>query len=136
MREDAMDRKRILIVDDESGAALLLKLNLEQTNDYVVRVETLSTEALVAAAQFRPDLILLDVMMPGADGGEVANRLRASPDLKQVPIVFFTAAATKREVAERDGQIGGLSFLAKPADLREVIACFAKHLGTPGKRKV
>ena len=125
-----MDTKRILIVDDEVGAARLLKLNLEQTQRYVVRVENVATGALAAAEQFQPDLILLDVMMPGQDGGDLAGCFHASPQLKDVPIVFFTAAAKKEEVASRGGRIGGFPFLAKPADLPEVIACLEQHLGS------
>jgi two-component system, OmpR family, response regulator len=126
-----MDKKRILIVDDEIKITRLLKLNLEQTNAYAVRVENAATSALAAAEQFQPDLILLDVMMPDQDGGELANRFHTSPQLKNIPIVFFTAAAKKQEVAAHGGRIGGLPFLAKPADFPEVIACLEQHLGKP-----
>jgi CheY-like chemotaxis protein len=74
-------------------------------------------------------LILLDVMMPGMDGGELASRIQASPKLKSVPIVFLTAAATKGEVYARGGKVGGLPFLAKPVELSEVLACLEKQLG-------
>lgn len=130
-----MNQKRILIVDDEAGAARLLKLNLEQTNDYVVRVETTASAALAAAEDFQPDLILLDVMMPGMDGGEVAQSIRASPKLGGVPVVFLTAATTRAEVSSRGGRIGGLPFLAKPADFPAVIACLEQHLGKPVQMK-
>jgi len=124
-----VDTKRILIVDDEVGAARLLKLNLEQTQRYVVRVENVATGALAAAEQFQPDLILLDVMMPGQDGGELASCFQSSPQLKDVPIVFFTAAAKKREVVAHGGRISGLPFLAKPASFPEVVACLEQYLG-------
>jgi two-component system, OmpR family, response regulator len=123
------EKKRILVVDDEASITRLLKLNLEQTNDYTVRAENDATLALAAAEQFEPHLILLDVMMPGLDGGELASRLQASPKLKKVPIVFLTAAATKGEVYARGGKVGGLPFLAKPVELSEVIACLKLHLG-------
>jgi len=55
---------------------------LEQTNEYVVRAENDSETAMAAAEEFRPDLILLDVMMPGLDGGELASRFEANPKLK------------------------------------------------------
>ena len=129
------EKKRILVVDDEIQITRLLKLNLEQTNDYVVRVENAATGALAAAEQFQPDLILLDVMMPGQDGGELASCFHTSPQLKEVPIVFFTAAVKKKEVAARGGRIGGFPFLAKPADFPEVIACLEEHLGKPTTSK-
>jgi PleD family two-component response regulator len=69
-----MDKKRILIVDDEVGAARLLKANLEQTNRYEVRVENWPEDAATAARQFKPHLVLLDIIMPSclaARGGSL-----------------------------------------------------------------
>jgi CheY-like chemotaxis protein len=123
------EKKRILIVDDEPSITRLLKLNLEQTGDYEVATENVSQAALVAAERFQPDLMLLDVMMPGLDGGSLASQLQGSPKLKGVPIVFLTAAITREEVRKRQGVVGGLPFLAKPVDLDEVVACLQHHLG-------
>jgi CheY-like chemotaxis protein len=123
------DKKRILVVDDETTITRLLKVNLEQTRDYIVRVENAATGALAAAEEFQPHLILLDVMMPNMDGGALAGCFQASPKLKGIPIVFLTAAARKQEVSSRSGRIGGLAFLAKPVDLPEVVDCIEKHLG-------
>jgi len=124
-------KKRVLVVDDEPSITRLLKLNLEQTGDYEVATENVSKAALATAEKFRPDLILLDVMMPGLDGGDVAGKLQASPTIKGVPIVFLTAAITKKEVRARNGVVGGLPFLAKPVNLHEVLACLEQHLGEP-----
>jgi len=121
-------KKRILVVDDQSDITRLLKRGLEQTNDYEVREENDSRAALAAAEEFRPHLILLDVMMPGLDGGELANSLRASVKLKSVPIVFLTAAITKEEVAEKEGRAGGWPILAKPFVIPDVVACLERHL--------
>lgn len=122
------EKKRILVVDDEASITRLLKLNLEQTNDYDVRTENDATAALAAAEEFKPDLILLDVMMPEMDGGELAASFQANAKLKSVPIVFLTAAATKGEVYARGGKVGGLPFLAKPVELAEVIATIKQNL--------
>jgi DNA-binding response OmpR family regulator len=122
------DKKRILVVDDEASITRLLKLNLEQTGDYIVQTENDAQEALSTAEKFEPQLILLDVMMPGMDGGELASHFQASAKLNGVPIVFLTAAATKGEVYARGGKIGGLPFLAKPVELSEVLACLKQHL--------
>ena len=122
-------KKRILVVDDEASITRLVKLNLEQTGDYEVETENDATAALATAEEFQPDLILLDVMMPELDGGVLASRIQANPRLKKVQIVFLTAAATKGEVYQRGGKIGGLPFLAKPVDLAEVLACLKKYLG-------
>ena len=125
------EKKRILVVDDEADNTRLLKLYLERTNDYVVREENDAEAALSAAEEFEPDLILLDVMMPGVDGGEVAARFQASTKLKTVPTVFLTAAVTKEEVNTGGGLVGGMPFLAKPVVLSEVLACIKQHLGGP-----
>jgi two-component system, OmpR family, response regulator len=124
-----MDKKRILIVDDEPSITRLLKLNLEQTNDYVVRDENSPREALAAAEEFQPDLIFLDVMMPDMDGGDLVSRFHAHPTLKQVPIVFLTAVVKREELRHHHGLIGGMPFLAKPVNLHEVLGCLERHLG-------
>ncbi len=101
------EKKRILAVDDQPANTRLVRLCLEQTNDYVVREENNAKAALAAAEEFQPHLILLDVMMPGLDGGDLALRFQANPKLKAVPIVFLTAAITKAEAKANDGQHGG-----------------------------
>jgi two-component system OmpR family response regulator len=121
------EKKRILVVDDQPANTRLLRLHLEKS--YEVREENNPKAALSAAETFQPNLILLDVMMPGVDGGEVAARIQASAKLKDVPIVFLTAAVTKREVDAGDGRLGGFPFLAKPVVLSEVTACLKEHLG-------
>ena len=123
-----MNRKRILVVDDEIGFTRLLKLTLEQTNDYEVRVENWPEQALRAAQEFRPDLVLLDVVMPRMFGGDVAARLRADATLRTTPIVFFTAAVSKTRVKNHDGVISGFPFLAKPSTVEEVIDQIERRL--------
>ena len=123
------NKKRILVVDDQATNTRLLKLHLEQTNRYEVREENTPKAAVSTAEAFQPHLILLDVMMPGLDGGELAARFQASPKLKDVPIVFLTATVTKGEVEAGGGRIGGLPFLAKPVVLSEVTACLKRLLG-------
>src|SRR5947209_3457831 len=123
------NKKRILVVDDEAANTRLLKLYLEQTYRYEVREENSSKAAVSTAEAFQPHLILLDVMMPGIDGGEVAARLGANPKLKDVPIVFLTATVTKGEVEAGGGLIGKLPFVAKPIVLSDVTACLKRILG-------
>jgi CheY-like chemotaxis protein len=122
------EKKRILAVDDRASNTRLVKLYLEGTNDYVVREENDARAAVVAAEEFQPHLILLDVMMPGMDGGELAASFQANAKLKAVPIVFLTAAVTKGEVEANGGRIGGNAFLAKPIILTEMVSCIKHHL--------
>jgi CheY-like chemotaxis protein len=123
------EKKRILVVDDRASNTRLVKLYLEGTNAYEVREENDAKSALSTAEEFQPHLILLDVMMPGMDGGELAARFQANPKLKAVPIVFLTAAVSKGEVDAGGGRVGGFPFLAKPVVLSEVVACLKHHLG-------
>ena len=118
--------KRILIVDDEAGFTRLVKLNLEQTGNFVVRAVNDATNALQVAREFKPDLILLDIVMPKIDGGDIAARINEDIDLKKTPIVFLTALVTNRE-ASSSNMMGGFPFLAKPISLDKLIECIERH---------
>jgi CheY-like chemotaxis protein len=122
-------KKRILVVDDRASNTRLAKLYLEQTNEYIVMEQNDARAALSSAAEFRPHLILLDLMMPGMNGGELAATFRANPKFESVPIVFLTAAVTKREVKEGSVQIGEWPILAKPMIMSELLACLKQQLG-------
>lgn len=123
-----MVQKKILIVDDEVSITRLLKLNLEKSGIYVVRDENLGAKCLPAAREFKPDLILLDVMMPDLDGGTVASMLKADPILRDIPIVFLTAVVKKEEVKARDGLIGGFPYIAKPLNMKGVTSVIEANL--------
>ena len=120
-----INKKRILLIDDEQSFIRMLKLNLEETGAYEVRAENRGTRALAAARQFNPDLILLDVIMPDMGGGDVAFQIEADPNVKDTPIVFLTAVVKKGE----QGIIAGHDFIAKPVTVEEVIDCIEEHLG-------
>ena len=120
-------KTRVLLVDDEESFTRLLKLNLERTGQYEVRVENWGGAAAEAARQFKPDVVLLDVIMPQMFGGDVANQFKADPELKDYPIVFLSASVKPSRVAEHDGVIGGYPFIAKPASLEAVIAGIEKY---------
>lgn len=123
-----MEKKRILIIDDEATFTRMVRLNLEKTGKYEVREENRGRRGAAAARDFKPHLIFLDVIMPDADGGEVAAHIQADNRLKNVPIVFLTATVSKREVGDTGGMRGGLFFLAKPVTLEQLEACIARHL--------
>lgn len=124
-----MVKKKILIVDDEASMTRMLKRNLEATYKYLVRTENSSAEAVKAAIEFQPDLILLDVMMPGLDGGDVASQIKEDSRLSRIPIVFLSAIVTKSEAEPTGSDIGGRTFLAKPVKFEDLITCLEKHLG-------
>ena len=103
-------KPRILLVDDEESFTKVTQLTLAE---YEIVVENDSTRALDRARELEPDLILLDVMMPNFDGGDVAAQIRDDVNLKHVPIVFLTALVTEKESARRR-VMGGYPFIAKP----------------------
>lgn len=123
-----MKPKHILIVDDEASFTRLLKVNLESRTQHTIAVVNRAHEAIPAAHKQRPDLILIDVIMPGQDGGELAAQIRADPLLRTVTIVFLTATVSQTE-ARRGVKSGGFTFLAKPISMPDILACIAEHLG-------
>ena len=124
-----MSKWRILLVDDEPAFTRVMRNYLEDTGLYEVRMENVSTRVIHAAREFNPHLILLDVIMPDMDGGEIASQLKVDPVLGKVPIVFLTAIVSKEDVSNRGGaKISGHSFLAKPVDASELITCVEREL--------
>lgn len=116
-----MNKRRILVVDDEPKLSELVRMFLERTQRFDVRVENRSAHALAAAREFRPEMILLDVDMPGKDGGQVARELKDDTTLRATPILFFTSLISHAEAGERETVRGGMRFLAKPVDPKILI---------------
>ena len=121
-----MEKKRILLVDDDRSFTNVVKLNLEETNQYTVRVENWPEDALTAVREFRPDLVLLDILMPRMPGGNVAAAIQHDPEFKDTPIVFLTAAVRKSRLEEHDGIICDRPTLAKPASIEKIIEAIEK----------
>ena len=120
-------KRKILVVDDEKAFGVMLKLNLEQIFGYQVRVETDGANAFVAAKEFQPNLIFLDVIMPKIRGEEIVWKLMNDNLTKSIPVVFLTALdATDSKNGKRI--FGQLPVLSKPASLDEVISCIEQNL--------
>lgn len=111
-----MNKPKILIVDDDARISKLLHVLLEKAFGYEVREENRSFAALAAARMFRPDLVLLDVDMPGKSGGEVAADLAADTGLCNTPVVFVTSLLPQSESGNKASIRGGKYFLSKPVD--------------------
>lgn len=120
-------KARILVVDDEVSITRSVRLNLAATGSYEVRTENDSRQAIKTAREFKPDLMLLDVMMPGLSGSEVAAQLRDDPALRATPVVFMTAIVAKSETKGAEVQIAGNTFVAKPVDLAELKRVIEAH---------
>ena len=123
-----MEKKKILVVDDEASLTRMLKRNLESTGKYEVREENSGANAYAAAKEYQPALILLDIAMPGVDGGEVAFKIQEDVDMKHIPIVFLTAIMKKDEVDSTGSEISGRTFLAKPVQLNDLVTCIEGQL--------
>ena len=124
-----MDKRKILVIDDEPAFTNMLRLNLERTGVYTVREQNRARGAVAAAREFRPDLILLDVIMPELDGGTVAALMGRDPELSHIPIVLLTAAVSSRESGAEGLESGGYLFLSKPIALQRLIHCIEANLG-------
>jgi CheY-like chemotaxis protein len=110
----------VLLVDDQPINVQLLKRALEKA-DIHVEVACNGKECLASTIEQRPDLILLDIMMPEMDGIEVCRRLRANDETKSIPIIFITARSN-REIKLEGLEAGAVDFITKPIDLQETIA--------------
>ena len=115
----------MLIIDDEVSFTWLLKMNLEDAGDYEVAVVNDPNDAVATARQITPHIIILDLVMPGIQGDEIAWRLREDPDLKNIPIVFLTASETGSGALEAEEErkllLGGHPVFLKPVNVDEVI---------------
>ena len=120
-------KRRILIVDDDANSTHLVKILLERSGPYVVLEENDATKADQTAHDFKPDVILLDIVMPKIDGGELATQLEADRELHETPIIFLTALVTHSE-ANSGLHIQGHPLVAKPISIPELIYAIEKHL--------
>ena len=106
---------RVLHVEDEPDIQEVAKLALEAVGGLTVELARSGAEALAKAAAFGPDVILLDVMMPGMDGPTTLTELRRCPATASIPVIFMTAKVQNHEV-ERFKALGALDVIAKPFD--------------------
>jgi CheY-like chemotaxis protein len=120
-------RKHILLVDDNEHLLVTLS-DFLRFKDYDVTTARNGREALAILARVEPDLVLLDIMMPGIDGGDVAQIIQSNPRFARLPIIYLTAAATKQEVHAHGGVLGGNPAIAKPVDFDELVARIAQYL--------
>jgi DNA-binding response OmpR family regulator len=118
---------RVLVIDDEPPIRLLCRVNLEAEGMEVLEAAD-GPSGLAKAKSRRPDVILLDVMMPGLDGWRVAEELLDDPTTQEIPIVFLTARAEFRDRA-RGLDIGGVDYVTKPFNPVELAPLVRDLLG-------
>ena len=107
--------KRILLVEDDPDIRTVAQLSLETLGGFELRMAGSGQEALAQAESFRPDLLILDVMMPGLDGPSTLAGLRRMDHLAGTPVIFMTAEVQPQEVAHLQG-LGAFEVIAKPFD--------------------
>ncbi len=111
--------KKILIVDDEPGVVKILGMRLK-ANGYQIIAAHNGATAIELAHYEKPDLIILDIKMPGTDGYSVFEDLKVSADTMSIPIVFFSALLPE-QVQEKATQLGAEGFVSKSADPDEIL---------------
>jgi CheY-like chemotaxis protein len=127
-----MAGERILIVDD-NATNLKLVAYLMKANGYVVDTALDAEFALEAIRAHRPDVILMDIQLPGIDGLELTRRLKADPATRDIVIIAVTAYAMKGDQAKAL-QAGCDDYITKPIDTRTLPETIARHLARPGGR--
>ena len=112
--------KEILIVDDEPGVVVPIQFLMEQQG-YRVMIAERGADDLDLICQYKPDLVLLDIMLPGIDGYEVCEIIRLNPNFRKVKIIFLTAKGREEEIA-KGLALGADAYITKPFSNTELVA--------------
>lgn len=124
----AADKRKILIADDEPNIVTALEFLLKRAG-YEVRSATNGEEALALVESFAPDLVLIDIMMPGKSGYEVCQKMRERPEWRQIKIVMVTAKGREAEVS-KGLSLGADLYVTKPFSTQELIAAVDRLLAS------
>lgn len=127
MESSSIGRKRVLIVDDEASLRTLVRANLE-VDGLEVSEAVDGIEAMRMLAESQPDLILLDIMMPGKDGIEVLEDLAADEKLKGIPVILLTAKGEQEDL-EKGAALGARGHITKPFDPEQMVRTVKAALG-------
>jgi two-component system OmpR family response regulator len=124
--------KKILVVDDEDDIRRFLELVLREKG-YEIETASGGEEGLATARSFRPDLVLLDIMMPGLDGWQVLERLKADPATSDIPVAILSARTETKDPAHwRDK--GAVAYVTKPFSLQTLFAKLQEILAAVGEQ--
>ena len=118
---------KILVVDDEHDVLKMIRIRLEK-NGYTVITASSGEECIEKAAEEKPDVILLDVLLPGMSGLEVSRRLKANNVTRDIPIIIVTAL-TGEDIAAKSKDRGAKYFISKPFGMEELLAKIRSILG-------
>lgn len=125
----AREDLKVLIVDDDEKSLKLLEVKLNEAGFKNILKANDGKECLVLARTEMPDLILLDIMMPGMDGASVRSKLRDNETTKNIPVIFSTVMVSDEEIENMGGEIGGSLYIAKPYDTKKIEQAIHAALG-------
>ena len=119
-----INQKKILLIDDEEDFCFFVKSNLESRKEFRVITAAEGKEGIELAKREKPDLILLDIVMPEMTGSDVIEILSKDSQTKQIPVVFLTGVVTREEMGPEEPmkRIGGWNFIAKTVGLEKIIS--------------
>lgn len=120
-----MEKKKIMIVDDEEDFLEITKLNLEKTGKYEIMTLSSAKNIITKLHEFKPDVILLDVLMPGIDGLTACEMLNKDPLGISTPIIIISALSSNRDKLKAY-KLGIVDYLTKPIDKNTIIASIEK----------
>jgi DNA-binding response OmpR family regulator len=124
------DKRKVLIVDDEEDFCFFMKMNLESTGKFEVSVCSDSNKSVKKAIEYQPDIIFLDIMMPGMSGSEVFDELRDNVRTQDIPVIFLTALVKGEETERNSNIIGGRYFVSKPVQMDNLVKLINKVLSS------
>jgi CheY-like chemotaxis protein len=121
--------KKIVLIDDEEDFCYFVKKNLEHTGEFEVITTSNSKKGVELVKKEKPDLVLLDILMPGIDGGSLRQSLSEDKATSDIPVIFLTAVVDREDFGkELIKERGGQKFLAKPISPDELIGAINKVL--------
>ena len=122
-----MGKKKVMMVDDEIGFLKITKINLEKTGKYEVMTLSSAKDIISQIRKFKPDIILLDILMQKIDGAETCEMLNKSPEGKNLPIIILSALDTDKDKLMMY-KLGVVDFLIKPIEKDDLVAKIEKAL--------
>lgn len=125
--------RHVLLIDDEKAISAALTIRLRAVG-YDITSMSDGQSGLVEAAKMRPDVILLDIRMPGMDGYEVCIRLKSAPETSHIPVIFLSANATE-STRKQAMEVGGAAFISKPFEAKDVIDAVVSLMDKPGRHE-
>ena len=124
------DKKKILVIDDDKNVGAILKIKLEKLWSYHVIFADDGNKGIEIAKKEQPDLIVLDIQMPGLDGADVRIELESESKTRSIPVLFLTSMMTAEESRASRGLVGGRPMISKKLSIGEIVSHIETFLAT------